>query len=313
MTTLDSRLLEIEGELERGLLRANYDALTDDSGQQCRDLVVEYVSLAQDVSDKDVGFIKDLTKVAHHVIDSSSSLDEFLERIYQFNIAGVEKVRAGIGGIDPTHLPVLESHFLVHAGSIAQTIFKKTGDVSWAVKWYESRILSAQTSIEVDPMFSARSYSFAAKAAQTLYNETGDVSWAVKWYESEFLSAETSAELDARFSAYSYAFAADVAKTIFEKTFEISWAVKWYESRILSAQTSIEVDPKHSAHSHGFAGDASRMIFERTRDLVWAQKAVESYSRFLEYFYRHPNPQLERVMEDIEFHTYNLKGLLPST
>ena len=179
MAIEEARLSQLELLLGSGLLEANYDALTPTSGEQCKQLVLEYLRLSTTISHLDVDFIKNLTKVTRHILESEpASLDGLLEKLFSYNMEGVEKVRGGIEGRTSANLTSLESHLLGDAGNAARALFDTSNDISWAERWYDANKKSADMTVEIEPRHSAHAYSFAGNAAKALNKATKNPSWA---------------------------------------------------------------------------------------------------------------------------------------
>src|SRR3989344_1925351 len=118
------------------LLDINYYGFTQHSGQRCIDLVVRYIQENNTVSDEDIIFIKNLTKVAGRIVEDTSRLDGQLEKLYRFNMEGVDVVRKDSNGLTENRSINIESHLFSHAGDAAEALFTMTGDVEWAERWY---------------------------------------------------------------------------------------------------------------------------------------------------------------------------------
>ncbi|MBS3121468.1 hypothetical protein J4434_01110 [Candidatus Woesearchaeota archaeon] len=292
------------------LLEQNYEELKD---PECKKKVLEYLAEHETVEDEEVVFIKRLTKTASHIIKSDpDSIDEFLEDLYTFNLTGAKKAFSILNDKEnkdysSNQLLNMTLHFLTYAGDIAMVLFKKTGDIFWAEKWYDLHRKSADTGMGIDTKHSVYVYSFAGNAARALFDKTGDITWAEKWYDSYYKSAESSKDFNKKHSVHCYGFAGNAARALFDKTGDITWAEKWHECYKLSAElssefdlasfdpTSVEAlsticyDPKHSAHAYSFAGFAAKERFkkrpetERT-ETKWAEEAISCYQKFLAYY-----------------------------
>lgn len=151
------------------MLRKEYDG--PKVSPECKALVLKYISAHESVADENILFIKRLTKVASHILSSDpDSLDGLLERLYKFNIEGADMSKAnGLDRYTQKNLLSMQSHFNSHAGSTSKEKFDRTGDVSWAEKWYDSEKLSAEISAEFDPKHSAHAYSFTGDAAKVIF------------------------------------------------------------------------------------------------------------------------------------------------
>src|SRR3989338_450108 len=236
MTTLD-RLVEIEEPLERGLLEENYDQLTEESGDKCKGLVIGYISLIDSVLQKNIIFIKQLTKVISNILKSDpDSLDGLLERVFQFSNEGIQIIEKGLDGYTENRLLSLKAHFFADQGDVSKALFKKTQDVTWAEKWYSAYKTSADMSVNIDPRHAAYAYGFAGDAARVLFEKTGDVTWAKKWYEAAYLSAYMTIIIDPRHSAVAFGIAGNAATAVYKKTRQR----KWYNRAIESYKNLLE-------------------------------------------------------------------------
>ena len=246
------------------LLEQNYEELKD---PECKKKVLEYLAEHETVEDEEVVFIKRLTKTASHIIKSDpDSIDEFLEDLYTFNLTGAKKAFSILNDKEnkdysSNQLLNMTLHFLTYAGDIAMVLFKKTGDIFWAEKWYDLHRKSADTGMGIDTKHSVYVYSFAGNAARALFDKTGDITWAKKWHECYKLSAELSSEFD----------------------------LASFDPTSVEALSTICYDPKHSAHAYSFAGFAAKERFkkrpetERT-ETKWAEEAISCYQKFLAYY-----------------------------
>lgn len=231
MQTLEDRLLEVETLLEEGLLKANYDKLTKETGQECKDLVVEYISLADSVLHKNIIFIKQLSKVASNILKSDpSSLETLLEKLFQFNNEAIQLIENGLDGYTQNRLLSLKAHFFADLGDVSKALFEKTQYVIWAEEWYSAYKTSADMSINIDPRHTAYAYGFAGDAAETLFEKTGNIGWAKGWYEARHLCAVMTRELDPRHSAYASGIAGNAATAVYKKTRQRKWCNKAIQS-----------------------------------------------------------------------------------
>lgn len=195
MVTLEElvrvRLVGVREELNRRLLTPNYGALTQETGDGPKSLVLGYLSMQSTVLGENTAFINQLIKSVRHILDSEpSSLDGFLEKYYNFGIGGIEKFGNVTEGIAESNLMSLESRFLADAGNAAKALFNITGDNSWAKRWYDSYKQSANMTEESEPRHSAHAYRFAGNAANALSKSTRNNLWtknAIECYE-KFLS-----------------------------------------------------------------------------------------------------------------------------
>ncbi len=167
---------EIERLLERVLLVENYDRLTEKSGQLCVALSVNYVNRTPSVREKDLLFVKRLTKVGHHILEKGGNPPAFAEKLYQFNKEGVRIV--GDLRLIPLeerrsiyfekNLVVFESHLLAHAGYAARVRYNLARHISSLEDSFNADYEAAKISAGSEPDFSAMTSLFAAKTASLL-------------------------------------------------------------------------------------------------------------------------------------------------
>lgn len=225
--SLELTIKDIEEKLNI-LLPKNYDCLTPETGENCSDLVVEYIQKIDTVKNKSIVFIKRLTKAAQHILESTDKLDDYLEKIYNFHIEGFE-TKTGINELTSYRLNILKSHLLSHAGDIAKKLFEKTRDISWAEKGYNVYIKSSKIGEKIDPKSAAYSSGFAGDLTNAIAKEKeffGGFSWTRKGYDAEVKSAELSEKIDPKHSAHSYSFAGRKAEKIFKKTKNKMWLAR---------------------------------------------------------------------------------------
>lgn len=299
---------EIERELKNGLLATNYNYLTKNSGARCTDLVVEYIHNTDTVADQDVHFVKKLTKVAHNITEVSDRLDNLISKMYQFNIEGAEMIQKGLVGFNESRQISLESHLMAYAADAAEEMYAQTGDIEWAIKWYQGNKTSGDVSKDTEFLHSAHSYGFAADAARIIFFQTKELKWAIRWYEGDKISADMTKLVASNHSAYSYGFAGDATKILFEETNDMSWAEKCYECYKTAGDMMAKNDPAHSAHMYCFAGDAAKTISDITNEKSWTRAVIDNYSKFVAYFEKRPHGNMKKILRkkkiDIEFLKY---------
>lgn len=323
-----------EEELERlwALLKIEYHR--DSVSEECRELTLKYIRSKLSVLDEDSDFIKELTKAGTRIIFDSDlnfpGLDELLEKLYKFNLEGVQRIKSGYlkKGFSERRLQSLESHLQAHAGNSAERRLELAEErnespvvqAKWAEKMYHARINSAAIICDADPVHAAHSYSFAGNAAKKrfeLAKKQGEgvdalEKWARRYYRACGLSAKLSLDTEPLHAAYSYAFKGGAAWILFKLTQDISWLKEAYYAYKSSADKSFDKDPRHAAHASSFAGDYARLLFEKTGEIKWAQIAVEYYDRFFAYCDLDPELQRKRVGRKIESRRSNLINILKS-
>jgi len=276
------------------LLERNYDELKD---PWCKEEVLHYLYQNDSVKDKDALFVKRLTKVASHILQSEDSIETcILERLFYFNQEGARKIREGeIGEIklNQFSLMKMEAHFYGHAGKVAEAIFKRTGIIAWGGVSYSSFMLAAKKNNDFESGYTCMSYSIAGDVAQDIFKKTGNIEWAKNAYEAKINAAKSVELFDPKHSAYEYGFAGEIAMEMFKSTKDVKLGEKAYYDYMKAADMIKELDQKHSAHCYGFAGDIAKRLFKRTKEKEWAQKAIDCYKQF-DDFYRFYSPAIKR-------------------
>lgn len=276
MQTLDleTRLLKVEKLLGGRLLKANYDKLTEETGQKCKDLVVEYISLTDSVSHKNIIFIKQLSKVAINILKSDpSSLEALLEKLFRFNNEALQLIESGLDGYAQNHLLSLKAHLFTDGGDVSKALYEKTGDVNWAEEWYSAYKASADMSLNIEPRHAAYAYGFAGDAAKALFEKTQNIEWAKKWYEAAHLSAEMTSIIDPRHSAIVSGIAGNAATAVYKETRQ----KKWYSRAILSYRIFLnyyDLNPNPELKSLAEYAESTIEFLHRLPPL---QKAIPKY------------------------------------
>ena len=104
------------------LLSENYDRLTS---PECKIKTLEYLSANAGVLHEDLVFVKHLTKVIHHILESSpGELDAFTERIFRYNEEGIQLAREKGGHLSQNNLKSMESHFHAYAADAAIILYE---------------------------------------------------------------------------------------------------------------------------------------------------------------------------------------------
>ena len=165
--------------LNDNLLYENYSKLTENTGDLTENLTLQYVSLADTIRDRELLFVKGLTKVASHRLKEHP--DSILEKLFSFNMEGAEM--CGLRdyseeGITENNRIVIRGHFFSHAGTEAYHIYQRHDyDVGWAQKSYEANFRASSSLADLRPLESARNSFFAAEMARRLYFATNNSIW----------------------------------------------------------------------------------------------------------------------------------------
>ena len=206
------------------LLDKNYDGIID---SRCIDSVLNYVRNNESVAGEDTLFIKKLTKVCSHILNSEVVLDNSdLEKLFSFNMIGFKKTKKDCSYISKFSKVIMASHFLSYAGDTAEVLFKRTRDLKWAKRFYACNKVSADIVRDFDERHAAYSYGHAGGAARILFVKTKNAMWCERWFDCDKLSGEMSINFDKRHSTYRYRYAGDAAKTLFEVTGEEEFRIE---------------------------------------------------------------------------------------
>ena len=168
--------------LNNDLLYENYSELTENTGDLTEGLALQYVSLAETIRDRELLFVKRLTKVASHRLKNHP--DSILEKLFSFNIDGAEM--CGLRdyseeGIPEDNCMVIKGHFFSHAGTDAYHIYQRQDhDLGWAQRSYDANSRASSSLADLRPLESARTSFFAAEMARKLYYATNNSIWLKK-------------------------------------------------------------------------------------------------------------------------------------
>ncbi len=160
------------------LLKKNYHQLRDG---ECADAVLRFLRVTPSVYGMRPIFVKMLVKVSHHILKKEpEKMVGLLERLLKITTEGIDIVR---------RLPVekrfegdesLHSHLWSYQADFAEELYRRTGDLSYALLQYESRVQAASLTENRNSEYMARMNLFATKAARTLFGATNEQEWADK-------------------------------------------------------------------------------------------------------------------------------------
>lgn len=267
----------LEGVDFEGLLVWNYDELKD---KECEEQVVKFVESNESVSDKDLGFIKMITKVASHIVKSDSgSLDEYLGRLHDYSMEGFEKSSELREILDSREFFVTGAHLLSYAGAFAYEEFEKTGDIRWGVKAYDLRLDSADMIKRLNIEDAGYRYGFASQTAQKLAERTRDCLWFKRMFECSRISADFLKNSDPTHATHLYGYAALAAKKLFKSTGRTFWLELWYTHSRKSADMASEQKLAVVGKKYASAAEAARLLSDRVggEKLRWLNRALECY------------------------------------
>ncbi|MBT3297457.1 hypothetical protein HN385_00880 [archaeon] len=184
------------------LMSTNYDELIHN--QDCRVLLTNYLDTIDSVEDRDIFYVKALTKVGTHlaVEDPDYFTTPQLEKLIQFNYQGSEISRKKVEKEiikekgNPVRYTVMEGHFLGHAGSINCILFERTKNISYALNSYDLYLDSAKICLEVDENYSIKSCSYMTSLSWKAYKTSKDPKWLERIIETSTTYIDISDKLD---------------------------------------------------------------------------------------------------------------------
>lgn len=250
------------------LLERNYRKINPDDVPA----IIRFISETSSVLDRDIIFVKRLTKVAaKHILDLyPDSLDGLLERVFRFHEEGINLIEAELNRSETDsedtfyifNLREMMSHIYGHAGDVARTLFTKTDDMAWAEKWYymaeKSATLSSDLAIE------------AAKKAGDLDKEHQE---GFRWFKFSYKIGG--------YTSHAFRILADAACEVFSKTKSVEWANKSYDPYLKSAeiQTSaigseseLKVCARSASDLYLRAGEIAETAFNISGEVQFAEK-----------------------------------------
>lgn len=288
-------IVAMEQELRNGLLRENYQGLTEQSGQRCAELLIIYFQAIDTLRDKDIYFLNQVGKIADTLLKERYPLEvALLEKIYTFDLEGAEMSKKGIPHRDEACSIAWEAAFLAHAGNAAETIFRNISDLSWAERWYDAYHTSASLTLETNPEHSLYAFAIAGNAAQNIFKQTKDSNWGINCYNDRRHSAEISKMIKSHHSVQAYEQAGRIAHELFRMTKDIAWGERWYET--LRQSAGMELYPRRAALKYYAAAEAATELSRATKLKSWTSTAIECHELFMDYFQQHPDDlQEERI------------------
>lgn len=163
---------------------------SDDPSPQCYDLFRRYIAVTDSVKDRDIIFIKALTKMGAKLLERGNPcIDSIAEKLYNFNIEGMVvadwRMANNTGGYSVHKINTMKAHMAAHAAKTAKYLSEmmvgdgyadKKARVLWANRRYDCLINAAECSPH-DERERYVFYSFAGDAAWALYAITGLHRW----------------------------------------------------------------------------------------------------------------------------------------
>jgi len=191
------KIVSVASKLEN-LLQKNYNELNDSS---CRDEVLEMLRATNSLAHFSTSFIKNFTKVAQHLYKKERVEDCLLERLYQFNMEGIQQIE---NSDDKKRLRFsrMEAHFYIYSANVSRELFLRRREVSWGERWYHHYVTSAKKSICHEEKHVRYAFSYAAEAAAALFRHTQSQLWAERWYYNAKRSYNLTQRIDVKLSIH---------------------------------------------------------------------------------------------------------------
>lgn len=165
------------------LMSMNYDELLHN--QDCRVLLTNYLDTVDSVVNRDVFYVKALTKVGTHLVfeDPTYFTNSQLEKLIQFNYQGSEiakkefEAREKSTDEDPVRYKVMEGHFIGHAGRINKIMFEQNQNTDYAETAYNLYVDAINICSEVDEEFTINMCSLLSFTSWEAYEISDDLVW----------------------------------------------------------------------------------------------------------------------------------------
>jgi len=219
--------------------------------------VIAYIDCTESVADKNISFIKDLTKAATNMLlgDINCSNDS-LEKVFRFSNEGIKRIEErryeDILELHEERLIVLKAHLHAHAGTISWRLYEKADDrdteLAYAVDTYEHKKTAAELIKSINPNEAAIFYMSAC-------DSTKPIVYILKKQQNKEEERE------------------------------------WFKKREDMAENALSVttDPIIRAKANDRLGDISYILYAKTRNKKFSKKAKEYYKRFIAVYDGSPN------------------------
>lgn len=286
----------------QSLLSENYESLHDEG---CKQRAIDYIKSNESIAHERIFFIKHLTKVAGHILESDpGSLDGLLERIYHFHIEGVMKIKEedsnGSDAYAQENLTIMRSHLHSHAADFAVAVIKSMNGRSdvhaqklfWAQERYNNHLMSADLSDRLEPTHAAVHYSDAAKAAWMVFRMLDDQEdallwnkeeWVKKKYKCDLAAAKKMAEINDPNYLNAYDSAAKALYTLYHLTNNVSYLHECYMLRESLAVMTAKTNPYFSAHQDALAVQTATELSELKGKEFWVKRVLKHRRKVVNY------------------------------
>jgi hypothetical protein len=208
--------------------------------------IIGFIATRTTMADDELFFIKHLTKSAgkHMVNMNYQPANEFLERLYLFNIQGATKTRKQYG-LSLNNIVKMRVHFIGYAADVSMRLYNQTEDGRWLKRWYLFRKYCAEQSIGKEPQYAVYSFISAARAAFAMFTHIRRLS-------------------------------------TLDKKYHVSWLQKAYDNSIRSAEL-LKYSSEKAASCYLYCGHYMTKIFSITLDKKFAEMAVACYQKSVSY------------------------------
>jgi hypothetical protein len=263
----------VENKLHQGLVQQVNTNLEGRLGALARSLVTRYIQVKDSVYGEDLYFVKKLCKAGRIIMRSGNSLDAHLERLYQFNMQGVQMARENSCRDEDVDIAKIESHMLADAAVIASRLHKQTDEKKWILKSYEHQSDAAIISEMVEPARLPYDLGHVGGYAREIFKESGNQEFGRKAYQAKVRAAKLLRKDKPDDASLTY----KVASSIAQDLWKVSRDPTWLEERGKCLFRSEQV----STHPAG-AKRLRRMIY--VLDACYEHTGKEIYARSLKTY-----------------------------
>jgi hypothetical protein len=273
--SLNSNMTECLEEI----LERNYCEIIDDD---ITDTVLDYVEKENDIINKDVIFVKRLTKVAYNLIKKQVNgskevniSDKILNKLCDFNIIGILMVEES-KDLTPLNANTLEAHFFAYAGDMVELQYKKSGDIKLAKRAFNMFKSASDKSKDVESIHHAVNLSKATQMARISYNQDFNFMPLNDLIDMMVNAGDAILEFNSISAGLNY----EMASYYFEKKYCQSNDIKDLENSFKfikkSAEIVEDIDKLKSANRQSFTANRAKDLANLSKNydqrLDWAVK-----------------------------------------
>jgi hypothetical protein len=228
----------LETKLRGGLLQSLKRGIVGPKSAFAACVAVEYIRRVDSVEGKDLPFIKGITKGARVIRLHDKRLEDKLERLYIYNMAGVDKARLVTEDPRPTDILKMEGHMLNDAGIVCEALYDQTSEMIWLDKGYRHIKEASSILVEVEADTSSQLLSYAADVARRIYLKTGDLEIGQEAFELYFQVATEGLQDDKALAA-NHISAGMLSELIYLDTKDTVWLERWASSLLKAKEIKI--------------------------------------------------------------------------